>query len=1052
MKKIVTHFIKYPVAANVIIITIVLLGTIGMFNLKSSFFPLNESRIINISIIYPGASPQEMEEGIVLKIEDNLRGLVGIDRFTSVSSENSAVITVEVLKGYDVDAVLQDVKNAVDRVPSYPVGMEPPVISKSIFRTEAISFVVSGENISLKSLKEIAREIEADLRLLDGISQVELTGFPAEEIEIALDEDKLRAYDLTFREVANAVANTNILVTGGSIKTEYEEFLIRVNNRAYHGDELDYIVVKADNNGNKIRLSDVAEVRDRWNENPDRSYFNGKPSISITVSTTNSEDLIYASKKTRAYIEEFNTTHNNVQLDITRDASQTVEERTQLLLKNGIQGMLLVLLFLALFLKPRLAFWVAFGLPISFFGMFMFASMFGVTINVLSLFGMIIVIGILVDDGIVIAENIYHRYEKGENRIQAAINGTMEVISPITSAIITTLIAFSTFFFLDGRVGEFFSEVSVIVILTLSISLVEALIILPSHVAHSKALSKKQKTYWFNRYADQFISWLRDKLYAPYLKFYIHHKFLGLAIPITLLIITIGAMSGGIIRVTFFPSIASDRVSIALRMPQGTNERITDSLATRIEVAAWEVNEEFKERQSGNKDVVQNVIKRIGPGTANASINVNLLPGEERDFPSYMISTAINDKVGPIYGAEAVEFGSGSNFGGKPVSVSLISNNIEELKGAKEILKEKLRDNTLLKDIADNDPEGIKEIEISLKESAYALGFTLNDVIGQVRSGFFGFQAQRFQRRRDEIRVWVRYDRDERSSIKNLDDMRIVSPTGQRVPLKEIADYQIARGEISINHLDGRREIRVDADLKDPRNSSATDIMANIREEIMPEIQAQYPSVTASFEGQNREASRVTGSAGTVLPIIVFLIFVLIAFTFRSISQPLLLLIMVPFSLIGVAWGHWIHNFPINMLSFLGIIALIGIVVNDGLVLIEKFNGFLREGLSFDEAILEAGKSRFRAIFLTSLTTIAGLSPLIFEKSRQAQFLIPMAISIAYGIGLATLLTLLMLPTLLAIGNSAKIYWKWLISGVKPAREEVERAIIEQNVETYEAY
>jgi len=1050
MKKIVSHFIKYPVAANILIAGFILLGVMGMLSLKSAFFPLNESRIISIRVIYPGASPQEMEEGIVLKIEDNLRGLVGIDRFTSVSSENSARITVEVIKGYDVDAVLQDVKNAVDRVPSYPVGMEPPVISKNVFMTEAITFVVSGENISLKSLKSIAREVEMDLRMKDGISQVDLSGFPQEEIEIAVNEDKLRAYDLTFREVANAVSATNILVTGGSIKTESEEYLIRVNNRAYYGRELDYIVVKSDESGNKIRLGDVATVSDRWNENPDRSYFNGKPSIRISVSSTNSEDLVGVATMTREYIDEFNRTHNNVQLDITSERAKLVEERTALLVKNGAQGMLLVIIFLALFLKPRLAFWVAVGLPISFLGMFMFADMFNITINIVSLFGMIIVIGILVDDGIVIAENIYHHYEMGKNRVRAAIDGTMEVMTPITSAIITTILAFSTFFFLDGRIGEFFGEVALVVILTLSISLVEALIILPSHIAHSKALTKKQKTYWINRQADRFISWLRDTLYAPYLKFFLKHKFMGLAIPIMLLIITMGAIGGGIIRVTFFPSIASDRVSITLRMPQGTNEVLTDSLATWIENAVWLVNEDFKDRQTDNLDVVDNVVKRIGPGTANATITVNLLPGEKRDFPSYVISTAINDKVGPLYGVETLEFGSGSVFGGKPVSVSLMSNNIDELKAAKEVLKDKFRINPLLKDIADNDPAGIKEIEITLKESAYALGFTLNDVIGQVRSGFFGFQAQRFQRRRDEIRVWVRYDRDARSSIKNLDDMRIVSSSGKRVPLSEIAEYQIARGEISINHLDGRREINVNADLKDPRNSSATDIMAEVKEVIMPEIQAQYPTVTAGFEGQNREAERTGSSAAKVLPVIVFLMFMIIAFTFRSISQPLLLLLMVPFSLIGVAWGHWLHNYPLNMSSFLGIIALIGIVVNDGLVLIEKFNGFLREGLSFNDAIIAAGKSRFRAIFLTSLTTIAGLSPLLLEKSRQAQFLIPMAISIAYGIALATLLTLLMLPILLAVGNSIKMYYTWLIKGIKPRREELERAIKDQIAESYD--
>ena len=1050
MKNIISHFIKYPVAVNVVILGVVVLGFLGMRSLKSSFFPLNESRVVNISVAYPGASPQEMEEGIVLKIEDNIRGLIGIDRFTSVSSENSASVRVEILKGFDVDVVLADIKNAVDKVPSFPVGMEPPVISKDIFRTEAVSFVVSGENISLISLKTIARDVETDIRAIDGISQVEVSGYPAEEIEIAVSEDKLRTYDLSFQEVAQAISNTNILVTGGSIKTADEEYLIRVNNRAYHGEDLDYIIVKADPSGNKIRLRDIAIVRDKWSENPDRSYYNEHPSVRVQVNTTNSEDLISIAEKTRNYISDFNSTHDNVQLNITRDASVTVVQRTQLLLKNAMQGMALVLFFLALFLKPRLAFWVAFGLPISFLGMFIFAAEFGVTINILSLFGMIIVIGILVDDGIVIAENIYHHYEKGKNPIQAAIDGTLEVMPAITSDILTTIVAFSTFFFLDGRVGEFFGEVAVIVILTLGISLIEALIILPAHVAHSRALTSKQTSYWFNKKADNFMSWMRDNIYGPYLKFFLQNRILGFAIPITLLVLTVGSIGGGIVRFTFFPQIASDRVTVTLKMPQGTNEKITDSLISVIEQAAWSVGDDFSQKQTGHKPIIQNIIKRVGPGTANASLNINLLPGEERDFPSFEISTALSDKVGAIYGAESIEFGSGGNFGGKPISLSLIGNNISELKAAKEHLKAELNKNLLLKDIADNDPAGIKEISITLKDNAHAMGFQLSNVINQVRSGFFGFQAQRFQRRRDEIRVWVRYEKNERSSIKNLDDMRIVSPSGQRVPLSEIANYTIERGEISINHLDGKREIRIDGDLKNPK-SSATEIMADIKSEMLPVMQAQYPSVTALFEGQNREASKTTESANAVLPVVVFLIFVIIAFTFRSFSQPLLLLLMVPFSLIGVAWGHWLHGYSINIMSFLGIIALIGIVVNDGLVLISKHNSYLKQGMNYEEALCAAGKSRFRAIFLTSITTVAGLSPLIFETSRQAQFLIPMAISIAYGIIMATVLTLVMLPLMLSTGNSSKVYWQWLLKGEKPSKEEVERAIIEQKNEIHVA-
>jgi multidrug efflux pump subunit AcrB len=1051
MHKVISHFVKYPVTVNVLIIAIAVLGIIGMFSLKSSFFPLNESRTINISVNYPGASPLEMEEGVVMKIEDNLRGLVGIDRFTSKSSENTASISVEVLKGYNIDVVLADVKNAVDRVPSYPIGMEPPVISKGVFRTVAISVVLSGENIPLRTLKLIARDVETDLRSIDGISQVETSGFPAEEIEIAVKEDRMRAYSLTFSEVSTAVAKANILATGGSIKTETEEYLIRVNNRSYFGRELDRIVVKVTPAGKKLLLSDIAEVRDRWSENPERLYFNGAPSVQIAISTTNNEDLIAAADLTKDYIEEFNASHNNVELNVTSDPSLLVVQRTELLLKNGLQGICLVLLFLAIFLKPRLAFWVAFGLPISFLGMFMFASSFGVTINIMSLFAMIIVIGILVDDGIVIAENIYAHYREGKDPITAALDGTKEVIPAITSAILTTVIAFSTFFFLDGRIGDFFGEVAVIVVLTLSLSLIEALVILPAHVAHSNALKSSQKTYVFNRYADEFIKWIRDVVYAPCLTFFLKNKFLGLAIPIMILIITLGAIAGGLIRISFFPNIASDRIEVTLRMPQGTSEHITDSIISQIEDAAWQVNNNFTKRQTGNQEVIENIIKKIGPGTSNASLTINLLPGESRDFPSFVIASALDEEVGELYGIESVEYGSGSNFGGKPISVSIMGNNIEELKGAKELLKKAYSENPQLKDISDNDPAGIKEIELKLKDNAYAMGFNFNDVISQVRSGFFGNQVQRFQRGRDEIKVWVRYDRVERSSIQNLDQMRIVSPSGQRVPLAEIADYKIERGEISINHLDGKREINVQADLKNPK-TSATDIMAEMQEDLLPVIQAQFPSVTASFEGQNREATKVTSSAKKVLPIALFMIYVLIAFTFRTFSQPLMLLLMIPFSLIAVAWGHFIHDLSISIPSFLGIIALLGIVVNDGLVLIGKFNTYLKQGMNFDDALIAAGKSRFRAIFLTSLTTVAGLSPLILEKSRQAQFLIPMAISISYGIMLATLLTLLMLPLLLSIGNKFKVYTTWLKTGKKPTDEEVERAIIEQKVEeeTYE--
>lgn len=1057
MRKIISYFIKFPVAVNVVIIAFIVFGAAGVLHMKSSFFPLVDSQLIQINLVYPGASPIEMEEGVVLKIEDNLKGIVGVERVTSVSRENSATIRVEVEKGKNVDIVLTDVKNAVDRVPSFPTGMEPPVIAKVESIRPTISFSVSGQNVSLKSLKQYARNIENDIRGIEGISQIVISGFPEEEIEIAVRENDLRAFNLSFTEVANAVRNSNLLITGGNIKTSSEDYLIRARNRSYYGVELQNIIVRTQQNGTIIRLKDIAEVRDTWSENPDRLYFNGNLAIDITVSNTNSEDLISSADKIKEYINEYNQKQQNIQLVVTSDRSTTLNGRTQLLIENGIVGILLVLFFLALFLNLRLAIWVAFGLPIAFFGMFIFVAQFNVTINVLSLFGMIIVIGILVDDGIVIGENIYHHfYDLGKTKIQAAIDGTLEVIPPIVSAILTTIIAFATFFFVDGRIGSFFGEVSTVVLLTLSVSLIEALVILPAHIAHSKALDQKRRDEGLdpkasgidaffkriNKTADEGLSKLRDHYYVPFLKFSLQNKIFSFSLPIAILIFSVMAISGGIVRTSFFPRIASDQVQINLTMPQGTNEAITDSIISSIEKKVWEVNKEFTKKQTGNLQVVENIIKRVGPGSANASLRVNLLPGEARDFSSPEITNSISDRVGKVYGVESLVFGSGGNFGGSPVAISLLGNNIAELKAVKNELKSILEDNPQLKDVTDNDPAGIKEIRIQLKDKAYILGLNLQSVMSQVRAGFFGFQAQRFQRGQDEIKVWVRYDRKDRSTIKDLDDMRIIAPNGTRIPFSEIADYQIERGDIAINHLEGKREIQLTADLKELKGS-ATDILADIQNNIMPDILSKYPTVTPIYEGQNRELKKTMDSVGSVSLLILGLIYIVIAFTFRSYSQPILLMIMIPFSMIGVVWGHFIHDFAIGILSFLGIIALIGIMVNDGLVLIGKFNNYLRRGMTFDEALVAAGRSRFRAIFLTSLTTIAGLAPLIFEKSRQAQFLIPMAISIAYGIAIATLLTLIVLPLLLSTSNWFKVNIKWLKTGNDITKEEVERAVID---------
>lgn len=1039
MRSIIKYFISYPVAGNTLMYLIIAFGMFGYFSLHSTFFPEQESKNITIQATYPGASPEEIEEGVIIKIEDNLKGVTGVERITSVSQENSGVVTVEVEKGYGTDLVLQDVKNAVDRINSFPDGLEAPVIFKQENLNFVISFALSGE-VDLLTLKSFARKVETEVRGKDGISKVSLSGFPEEEIEVAFREDDLLTYGLTFQEVAAVVSSNNVEVTGGTIKGSSEELLLRAKAKKYKAADLADLVVKATPDGRLVRLRDVGDVQDRWEDNPDRSYLNGNPSVVVMVQNTIQEDLLTISEEVRKYIEEFNERDGPVKATIIRDGSITLSQRIELLSNNGLIGFVLVLILLTLFLNLRLSFWVAISIPISFLGMFILAAFWGLTINVMSLFGMILVIGILVDDGIVIGESIYSEYEKGKPARQAAIDGTMAVFPAVVAAVLTTVVAFSTFFFLDGRLGEFAPDLAFVVIGTLLFSLVEGAFILPAHIAHSKALASKEvKRNWLETRMNTIMLGIRERVYAPILRFSLTNRFFALMIPVGLFMLTIGGFGGGIIKTTFFPNIERDNISINLEMTAGTREHITEQTLDRIAIAVWEVNEELKADRADGLDVMLNVEKKIGSGANKGKIDVSMLDNETRNMRARDITQLVREKVGPVEGAELVTFGTLSPFG-KEISLSLKSNNLEELEGAANELKAAMQGMGNLVDVTDNNQKGIREVNLKLKDKAYLLGLNVQGVMAQVRSGFFGREAQRLQRGIDEVKVWVRYADSDRESLNQLENMRIRLADGKEIPLREVADYEIARGVMAINHLDGRREIRLEADVK---SGSASALTAEIRDNILPGILAQYSSISASFEGQMEQSQKTQKSVGFVGPIILLLMLGIITFTFRSFGQALLVILIVPFGFIGVGWGHWIHDSTVSLLSFFGVIALIGIMVNDSLVLVSAYNNLLKEGKLVKEAIYEAGISRFRPIILTSVTTVAGLAPLILEKSFQAQFLVPMAIAIAYGLVVATYTTLVVLPVGLLSMNHLRVNMRWLWSGKKPMSNTVEPAVKE---------
>lgn len=1045
MQSIVKYFIKYGISGNVILFLVLIFGFFGLNSLRRTFFPEVPSRIISIQAVYPGASPEEIEESVVLKIEDNLKGTSGIERVTSISNENQATITVEIKQKADIDLVLQDVKNAVDRITSFPTGLESLDVYKREALSRAMSFAIYGD-VDLYTLKAAARRVERDLLAVEGISKVALSGFPEEEVVISVKEDQLAAFGLTFQQVEAAIRGNNVEITGGTVIGVNEELKIRSTPKAYYAKDLQNLVVKANADGSVVRLSDIANVEDRWAEVPNMNFFNGRPSVTIDVSNTNDEDLLFIADVLKDYIEVFNEENEVMQANITQDASTTVVQRIDLLVENGIIGFVLVFIFLALFLHYRLAFWVALAIPLCFAGAFILSPFFDITINVISLFGMITVIGILVDDGVVISENIYQRYERGEDRVSAAVNGTMEVLPAVFSAIATTIVAFSTFFFIDGTLGDFFSQMAFIVIATLIFSLIEGIFILPAHIAHSKALDRNLKPSKLTQYSTKVLDWMKYKMYEPVLEFFLDKRFFAIAIPFAMLLVTFGAIQGGIIKTTFFPFIEGEEITVNLKMPSGTPEELTLERLNQVERAVWETNDLILPTREDGKNVVLSVDKRLGPGkSSEGTLKIKLLDNEARQMPVLEISNMIRQNSGDLLGVEEFSFGTGSPFG-KPVSVALKGVDQDEVRIVVEKLKTKLRALSDLKDVNDDDLDGLREIKVKLKEKAYMLGLTEQQIMAQIRQGYFGAEVQRLQRGLDEVKVWVRYEENERASQSSLGEMKIRTAQGKSYKLKDLAEFEIDRGVVSIKHSDGERQILVSGDIANS-GVSVTSILTNIEEDILPEILVDHPSIKYSFEGQQREQAKTAKSMQTVGPVVLLLMLSIIVLTFRSFSQTLAVLFLIPFSFIGVAWGHWIHGLQLSLFSYLGIIALIGIIVNDALVFVGAYNINIKSGMDVKHAIREAALSRFRPILLTSLTTMAGLGPLILETSMQAQFLIPMAAAIAYGLGVATVSVLVLLPVILMMINVLKRKYDWFWNGKNPLPKEVEPAYKEMEYE-----
>lgn len=1066
MRAVVTFFVKYPIWANAIIV-ISLLGGTGSYvlNLKKSFFPEREPRNITVSVSYPGASPVEMEEGVTIKVEEAIKGIEGIEEVSSVSSENFASVDIRTKQNYDLEEVTVEVKNAVDRINSFPVSAEKPIVVKQKSTSGATYLSLRGD-VSLFDLKKAAEQIEDELLKSGVISQVYISGFPNLEISIEAKEQDLRRYGLTFEDVATAVRQNNLDVSGGTIKTSNEEIRIRANAKEFDPSILEEIIIRANPDGTRLLLGSIANVNFQFADVPNKYFWNGQRAVNISVSKLPEEDIEKISAYVENYIVEFNARSSNIELLTNFDFNTILKQRLDLLLRNFGTGLLLVLLTLGFFLSLRLSFWVALGIPISFFGMFIIGDMAGITINMLTLTGMLLVVGILVDDGIVIAENIYVHFKKGKEPHQAAIDGTLEMIPSVFTSVSTTIVAFLPLIFLDNN--GFTKEMAIVVIACLGFSLIEAFLVLPSHLAHKWVLStsnRKGLYYKFRSGMERFIDHVRYKMYGPFVRRLLINRWVTFTIPIVFMVMIAGMFAGGILKFTPFSRPPIDDINVDLVLKPGTHEHITETYLRKFEKQIWEFHDDLLAKETIKDSIITKVTMSVGSSSDRITsgghvghVGVEFENLDENNISGLQLGGMIRKKIGKVPEAEKFTIGA-ANFWGKPVSVSLKSKNIEDLEKIKVELKDIMEGMSDLRDITDNASQGQRELELELKPLAYHLGLSHQEITRQIRQGFFGEEVQRLIVGTDEVRIWVRYPKEDRYSISQLESMKIKRPNGIEYPLTELVDYDISRGITSINHFDGKREIRISAELATAK-TTLDPVLSKLSTDIMPPLMAKYSGMDYTFEGQSRRGAQQLDSFYAVFLPIFLLMIIFITLNFRSFYQTVLILFLLPLGWACACFGHFFHDAIVSFISIYGMLALSGVIINDAVVMLDRFNRNLKEGMNVLDAANEAGIARFRAILLTSLTTVAGLFPLILEKSFQAQFIIPMVLSLAYGVLFGTLFILFFFPVMILCFNDIKVYVIWFFRALfnplkeiiyggsyeifKPGKEEVEPAIIEE--------
>ncbi|MBI9073426.1 MAG: efflux RND transporter permease subunit [Melioribacteraceae bacterium] len=1035
MKNFINYFIKHSVITNWVMLVICFAGIFALANMKKRVEPKFEIEEINIQVPFPGASAKEVEEGIVIKIEESIRSLSGIDRITSTSSDNYGSVNVEINPDYDISKALQEIKNYVNSINSYPTGAEKPVIYQQTAWNRAVMLSIHGPD-DLVTLKKVVEEFRDELLATGKITEINYWGVPSREISIEVSPENLIRYKLTVDEIAQAVRNFNLNISSGSVLTKQEQILIRSYNKKYEASELENIEIVSSIDGQKVKLTDVCTIKEQWPDNMFFSEYNGKASVGFNVMYNNNEDVVEVVEITEQMAEKFREKYAGlVEFNTFIKQTDELEERIDLMTQNGLIGLGLVLILLSIFLNTRLSIWVALGIPISLLGMFFVLWIWDITINEMSLFGIIMVIGILVDDGIIIGESIYSQFEKyGKKPVQAAIDGTLEVIKPVAISILTTCVAFVPYFYFYGGLGKFVWQIAAVIITALLFSLIEAIIILPAHLAHSKAMQIKPKSNnIFSRFReslDNFINNFINNTYSKIIKFSLRNRWAVSTLMFAVILIIAGLFQGSHVRAQFFPELEPPYARIQVDVPAGMSSEIASAIRGKLIKKALAFGKEWEEEKN-ILNPIQNYTSWMNGGTIN--IFFVLPTADKRDYSIGDFSNALRDYVGDVPEAENVMIG-GWSFGGDPISVKLQSQDYAQLMRAKELLKEELKSIDGVNSIQDDTPIGNNEFIVELKPKGMALGFTLRDLTTQLRQGFYGQEVMRLQRGRDEVKIWIRFDKSNRVSIAQIENLKVRTPQGSYVQFKEVADYKIERGLRRIRHEDGNRSIRVYAKFDYEKNDLAV-VMKDLDGEIIPRVLSQVEGVRRSFGGQSEEMAKIMNSMTYSMSIALLVMFTILMFLLKSYWQTLLIMSLIPLGIIGAVFGHYLVGIPVSILSFLGIVALAGIIINDSVVLIDKYNRMIKDGVEIYEALYQASITRFRPIVLTTITTAAGLAPIIMLRSEQGQFLVPMAVSIAFGLLFGTFITLIVLPAALYSISDIRLLFR-----KKKSREELEPA------------